>query len=271
MATYFVTWNKDDWPYDNLVPILDDFKKSGHIESRWSCGTTKKILLNDRVFLIKRGKGKRGIFGSGYVIKEPYLDEHYNKDEATKGKKCLFIKIKFDYLSDPERKIIIDREELNAPEFSGKFWNSQGSGKTIPYTISKPLEKLWAVRTGTSEIQYPEQIHTNELFKEGAAKKIQVNVFERDSKARQQCIDHYGLNCAVCNFNFELVFGQLGKNYIHVHHLTPLSEINEEYSVNPIIDLRPVCPNCHAMLHQKGVSSGIDGINEIQELFETYN
>ena len=36
-----------------------------------------------------------------------------------------------------------------------------------------------------------------------------------------------------------------------VHHLTPLSEIEEEYEVDPINDLRPVCPNCHAIIHLK--------------------
>jgi 5-methylcytosine-specific restriction protein A len=181
------------------------------------------------------------------------------------------LNINFDYISDPEKKIVIDREELNTPDFAGSFWNSQGSGKTIPYKISQALERLWASRTGTSEIQYPEQILTDSILIEGATKRVQVNVFERDSKARQQCIDYYGLNCVVCNFHFVLAYGQLAKGYIHVHHLTPLSEINEEYVVNPIEDLRPVCPNCHAMLHQKGVSSGIDGVNEIQQLFKIYN
>lgn len=271
MPAYFVTWDKDDWPYEKLLPIVEKFKKYGHVENRWSCGTTKKIQLNDRVFLIKRGKGRRGIFGSGNVTKVPFLDRHYNSEEAEKGKECLFINIDFDYISDPEKKIVIDREELNAPDFAGSFWNSQGSGKTIPYKISQALERLWASRTGASEIQYPEQILTDSLLIEGATKQVQVNVFERDSKARQQCIDYYGLNCVACNFHFELAYGQLAKGYIHVHHLTPLSEINEEYVVNPIEDLRPVCPNCHAMLHQKGVPSGIDGINEIQKLFKIYN
>lgn len=36
-----------------------------------------------------------------------------------------------------------------------------------------------------------------------------------------------------------------------VHHLQEISSIGEEYEVNPIEDLRPVCPNCHAMLHKR--------------------
>ncbi|HSX81067.1 MAG TPA: HNH endonuclease [Candidatus Saccharimonadia bacterium] len=39
--------------------------------------------------------------------------------------------------------------------------------------------------------------------------------------------------------------------FIHVHHCRPLSEIAGEYVVDPIEDLRPVCPNCHAVIHRR--------------------
>ncbi len=51
--------------------------------------------------------------------------------------------------------------------------------------------------------------------------------------------------------HFEEEYGNIGKCFIHVHHLTQLADIRQGYEVNPIKDLRPVCPNCHAMLHKK--------------------
>ena len=69
--------------------------------------------------------------------------------------------------------------------------------------------------------------------------------------ARQQCVDHWGTTCSVCNFDFGKKYGQLGKGFVHVHHLTPISKIGDSYEVDPINDLRPVCPNCHAMLHRE--------------------
>jgi 5-methylcytosine-specific restriction enzyme A len=51
-----------------------------------------------------------------------------------------------------------------------------------------------------------------------------------------------------------LNYGEIGKNFIEVHHIKTLSEINEEYRVNPFDDLRSVCPNCHAILHKANVS-----------------
>ncbi|WP_199351005.1 HNH endonuclease [Haliangium ochraceum] len=95
------------------------------------------------------------------------------------------------------------------------------------------------------ELRHAEGLH------EGALERIVVNAYERSPRARQECIAHYGCKCVVCEFDFEEIYGEIGRNFIHVHHLVPLSEIGEEYRVDPIRDLRPVCPNCHAMLHRR--------------------
>ena len=52
-------------------------------------------------------------------------------------------------------------------------------------------------------------------------------------------------------FNFIEKYGEIGRDYIHVHHLVPIKEIGEQYEVDPIKDLRPVCPNCHAIIHRR--------------------
>ncbi|MEO6923014.1 MAG: HNH endonuclease, partial [Bryocella sp.] len=51
-------------------------------------------------------------------------------------------------------------------------------------------------------------------------------------------------------FSFAAVYGDLGSDFIHVHHVVPVSTRGGEYEVDPIADLIPVCPNCHAMLHR---------------------
>lgn len=88
-----------------------------------------------------------------------------------------------------------------------------------------------------------------QTFAEGAVKQVTVNRYERDPRARRACLDEYGFKCVVCGLDFELKYGEIGKGFIHVHHLRELSSLGEGYKVNPIDDLRPVCPNCHAMLH----------------------
>ncbi len=49
--------------------------------------------------------------------------------------------------------------------------------------------------------------------------------------------------------SFEEVYGEKAKDYIEVHHIVPISERGGDYMVNPIKDLIPLCPNCHAMVH----------------------
>jgi len=119
------------------------------------------------------------------------------------------------------------------------------------------------------DIIYPDEIEDKDLF-EGTKKQITVNAYERNSQARQKCIEHYGTKCTICSFDFEKIYGEIGQNFIHVHHIRPLSEINEKYQISPIEDLRPVCPNCHAMLHKRIPAYGIE---EIQDKIKqtTYN
>ncbi len=112
---------------------------------------------------------------------------------------------------------------------------------------------------------FPEEVifSSKENLFEGSVREIIVNAYERDPVARQRCIDYHGLNCSVCQFNFEEQYGVLGKGFIHVHHLKPLSEIGEKYEVNPIDDLRPVCPNCHGMVHKKKPPYSIEELQRI--------
>jgi 5-methylcytosine-specific restriction enzyme A len=93
---------------------------------------------------------------------------------------------------------------------------------------------------------------------EGALHRVTANRFERNPDARRLCIAHYGTSCVVCGFSFERVFGPKGTGFIHVHHLSPLAHQQGSYTVDPIRDLRPVCPNCHAMLHREDPPTTID-------------
>ena len=104
---------------------------------------------------------------------------------------------------------------------------------------------------------------SDKTYREGATKKISVNVYERSAQGRSDCIKHYGLNCSVCGFNFAKTYGEIGTGFIHVHHLRSLSEVGEGYTLNPIEDLRPVCPNCHVMLHQHRPTYTIEELKAI--------
>lgn len=85
---------------------------------------------------------------------------------------------------------------------------------------------------------------------EGGRTTALVNKYERDPSLRLACLDFYGYICQICGFDFEGFYGGIGRNYCHVHHIRPLSEMKKITKINPITDLIPVCPNCHSMLHK---------------------
>jgi len=109
---------------------------------------------------------------------------------------------------------------------------------------------------------HPDDLQDEKEYVEGAKKRITVNAYERDPKARKACLKRHGYRCAVCNINFQEVYGDIGKRFIHVHHKKPLAGRRKDYIVSPTIDLIPVCPNCHAMLHTSSPPLGIAELKE---------
>jgi 5-methylcytosine-specific restriction protein A len=115
------------------------------------------------------------------------------------------------------------------------------------------------------ETLYPDEVSSSEQLIEGAKKTVTVNSYERNPKARGRCIEHYGIQCFVCGFEFQQSYGEIGVGFIHVHHLTQLSNIGQGYEVDPIRELRPVCPNCHAMLHRRNPPYTVEELKSIMK------
>jgi 5-methylcytosine-specific restriction protein A len=126
-------------------------------------------------------------------------------------------------------------------------------------------EKHYQNFINRDKIIYPDEakLDENEIYFEGSIKIVQVNIYERNVAARQKCIEYYGYKCQICDFDFFKKYGQIGREFIHVHHKIELSSIRENYIVNPIEDLIPVCPNCHSMLHKKQPAYTIAELKEI--------
>lgn len=135
------------------------------------------------------------------------------------------------------------------------FLGYERSGR-FPWIMRPELATAFGEVSGGSppEVAYPGEVSVHSPdpgLHEGAVQSVYVNRYERNRHARDMCIAHYGSKCTVCGFDFDERYGPIGKGRIHVHHLLPLSEIQEEYEVDPVEDLRPVCPNCHLIIHSK--------------------
>ena len=133
---------------------------------------------------------------------------------------------------------------------------SQAAGKTTS-------GRNEGVELKIAPILYPDELPESTPVWEGARKVVTVNAYERDPVARRRCIEAHGCDCSVCGCNFEKKYGSIAKGYIHIHHLKPLSEVGEQHKVDPVVDLRPVCPNCHAVLHRRVPALSIDEVREL--------
>lgn len=97
----------------------------------------------------------------------------------------------------------------------------------------------------------PDELPDGANYPEGDKTPITVNAYERNPEARRKCIRYYGAVCYVCGFDFAEAYGDIGRGFIHVHHLTPFAGLSGPRRTDPVSDLRPVCPNCHSMLHRR--------------------
>ena len=121
----------------------------------------------------------------------------------------------------------------------------------------------------TIATDYPDEADLeNKSFPEGAKQTVQVNRYERNLEARAKCLEIHGIRCEICKMSFAETYGTFAKDFIHVHHITPLHQISENYEVNPETDLMPVCPNCHAMLHRQenGIPMTVERLKLLYEV-----
>ncbi len=156
-------------------------------------------------------------------------------------------------------------KEVNLRELDFDTLKKHGLKGSI-MSPQKPNEQLLSYILSVLEdnnLDYEEIENPGELI-EGAKKTLIVNQYERNPEARKQCIEAHGCYCGVCGIDFAEVYGKVGDGFIHVHHIVPLSSIGEDYVVDPIKDLIPVCPNCHAMLHrlENGTTLTVEELRE---------
>jgi len=140
-------------------------------------------------------------------------------------------------------------------------WSEESSEEDIDINSSKikfikiqPESYRYEIEFVNSQIIdndiYSESSEVLEWSEEGRAKHYFVKSYERNLENRKRAIEIHGVECSVCGFNFERIYGVRGIGFIEVHHIKPLSSLDDKVVVNPYTDLVPVCSNCHRMIHR---------------------
>lgn len=153
--------------------------------------------------------------------------------------------------------------------FLGSKWHpiNVASKKALGKGEKKQTQKTNG--TDTSSATAP----TKPIIKLVEGAKLQERdreIHQRNPKLRQLCIEAFGseYNCVVCGMNFVERYGEIGKEFIEVHHLNPISETEGEHEVDPATEMVPLCSNCHSMIHRL---EDPGDWKKLKEMFETTN
>lgn len=244
MSAYLYTWNPKSWTWVDQAEAIVRINSGEPYDISWSCGVTKRIVTGDTFFLMKLGVEPKGIVGLGTVVSEPHTTKHWDSGKAAAGRTALYTDLKFDSLSETPILSLRELSEL----FPDHLWTPQGGGISIPEPIAKGLLIEISRRIG-SPLALKKDDRAKAGYKEGGLKTLTIKTYDRSAAAREACKEHYGYRCHACGFDFFRKYGTVGRNYIEVHHLKRLADAGGEHLVDPIKDLRPVCANCHRMLH----------------------
>jgi predicted HNH restriction endonuclease len=106
-------------------------------------------------------------------------------------------------------------------------------------------------------------IQKDNKFVEARIPQVVSNRRERNAAARAACLNEHGFDCYACGVNLRKVYKRLAQEFIHVHHEEPLSESEGEYEFDPVEKMKPVCPNCHAVIHSKVPPYSIDEVRSM--------
>ncbi|GJQ61072.1 MAG: hypothetical protein SCALA702_01250 [Melioribacteraceae bacterium] len=262
MKTYLLIYNPKHWTWDDMQHGINLIEKTGNFYYRWSCGVNKSINVDDRLFLIQLGVEPKGIFASGYATSGVFQDVHWNHKKELAN----YVYITFDVILNPIIDKIISLNELKENVSSEQQWAPPGSGILIRETAALNLENVWFASTHTQQKTKSLTDLDSDLIFEGAKFQAYRWFCERNPILKSQCIEYHGLSCSVCGFNFNAVYGELGANYIHVHHLKPLAKNRGSVLTNAKTDLAPICPNCHSMIHRKKEELTIEELKNLIKL-----
>ncbi len=244
MTTYLITWNPKKWHWwDNLG---DTFERSGEYHfGRWSCGNSKSIRPDDRVFLIRLGQEPRGIVASGWADSEPWEGPHWDKSKSDAGKKALYIDVRFDVLFNPGTEKILPRKNLSIGILGKMHWDSQQSGIRIPDDVAAKLEEEWEafVSFGRQPIPVVEPSAIEGLRTEAVS-----YVRGRSRQLRDAALEEADGVCAVCETDYKQLLNGKGVRVLQVHHRKQLAATDSP-RVTRLSDLAVVCANCHMLIH----------------------
>jgi 5-methylcytosine-specific restriction protein A len=85
-----------------------------------------------------------------------------------------------------------------------------------------------------------------------------------DRKLIKEVKKRKGHVCECCEFDFEKVYGEIGKNYIEAHHKQPIHQLKGKViKLDAEKDFIVLCSNCHKMIHRLDDPSDLEKLKQL--------
>lgn len=243
MTAIVCGWNPELWNSWDYETVVGHVRESGRILERWSVGRHRDIAPRAEAWLLLQGQSRygRGLIGHGIVTSEVFETEHYSDPART----LRYVDIEWDALLPLGSQI---PSAVLADAVPRVRWDSfRESGRTLPAESEPELRRLWQ-EYGPRQDGDPVFLIPG-TYPEGAVTRVEVNRYERSPEARRRCLAFHGTSCAACGFSFQEHYGEVAKDFVHVHHIVPVSRLGPGYQLDPEADLVPLCANCHNVAH----------------------
>lgn len=238
MTAIILGWDPEDWGRWNYPAAVAQMAATGLVLERWKVGAQRNVAAGTDAWLVLQGNHAGGLIGHGVVVAE-----HSEPVRASSRERGVLIA--FDALVPLGEQVPFDVLHGAAP---GIPWDAiPGSGLQVEAADEAAIRSIWR-EAGPLPGPDPTQPVAG-TYPQDAVVRVLANRYERDEDARRACLARHGTSCAACGFSFELTYGETGMDFIQVHHIVPAVQLDGGYQLDPITDLVPLCPNCHAMAH----------------------
>ena len=245
-------------PTEYITVAPADMKASSgfvvRVDIGWRNLKAQIVFGNYAADLIKTLEKTSDNKGSFFLKNYKNIVEDYNKTEFTVNGKPINELSDLNSLEDWQNvSLTLEQNHVQSDELNRCIISIMESITTLLLTLLP--------------IQYNNETNDGYIkgISEGNLSRVITNKYEREPLNRMHCLRIHGYTCKVCEFDFKQKYGEIGVNFIHVHHVIPLSKLKKNYIPDPGKDLVPVCPNCHYMLYRKDPPYTVDELKEITE------
>lgn len=221
---------------------------TGLFGTRWRVGRGQRLDPGTDVWLFAQGRHGRGLLGHGVVASAP------QPGAALPARLGLLAGIVFDLLLPPGDALPAEGLAESVP---GVNWNAvRSTGTVVPVSAETGLRTVWTkflrarpvpadwLAAADPTLPLPGSLPQDSL------RSVGINRYEHDPDAVRQCVAFHGTSCAACGLSMEQMYGPAGAAFVQVHHIVPPAAISPDYMLDPVADLIPLCPNCHAIAHR---------------------